>query len=266
MLMQEEPTDSTEPTRFSVVIPAYNAAATIRRAIATCAAQTLLPAEIIVVDDCSTDDTWALLNALRETGDTPPLILRKLPQNSGPSVARNVAIELASGDWIAMLDADDAWHPHRLEWIAGLLNERPEVRMLWHPYQVAPLDAEPHGLLLKPYPTWKLAISNPIAPSCVVARRPMPALFDPTMRHMEDLDLWLRLADHQVWHELPATLTRIPRMFLSAGGQSAARWKMRRGEQRAWMNAARRKPWLYAAIPALSVWGAAKQVYAWLRK
>jgi succinoglycan biosynthesis protein ExoO len=97
----------------SVIIPTYNVAATIRRAIASALAQTRPPLEILCVDDCSTDGTRALLEEL--AAQDQRVRVWQQPHNQGPSAARNRAIEAASGDWIAILDGDDAWRPQRLE-------------------------------------------------------------------------------------------------------------------------------------------------------
>ena len=98
---------------FSVLIPAYNVSGIIGRAIRSAAAQTFPPLEILVIDDCSTDNTVEVVKALAR--DIPSLRLLSTRANGGPSAARNVGLRAAKGDWIALLDADDAWKPGRLE-------------------------------------------------------------------------------------------------------------------------------------------------------
>jgi glycosyltransferase involved in cell wall biosynthesis len=102
--------------RFSVIIPAFNAAATLARAIESVRAQSWLAHEIIVVDDGSSDDTAQVTDSF---GDAVKLIRQP---NSGVAIARNAGAHAASGDWLAFLDADDWYHPDRLrlhvEWIA----------------------------------------------------------------------------------------------------------------------------------------------------
>jgi succinoglycan biosynthesis protein ExoO len=98
---------------FSVIIPAYNVSGIIGRAIRSAAAQTLPPLEILVIDDCSTDDTVEAVRALGR--EIPSLRLLSTPANGGPSAARNVGLRAAKADWIGLLDADDAWKPGRLE-------------------------------------------------------------------------------------------------------------------------------------------------------
>jgi beta-1,6-glucosyltransferase len=98
---------------FSVIIPAYNVSAIIERAIRSAATQTLPPIEILVIDDCSTDNTVEVVRALAR--EIPFLRLLSTPVNGGPSAARNVGLRAASADWVALLDADDAWKQGRLE-------------------------------------------------------------------------------------------------------------------------------------------------------
>jgi succinoglycan biosynthesis protein ExoO len=98
---------------FSVIIPAYNVSDIVGRAIRSAAAQTFRPLEILVIDDCSTDNTVEVVRALAK--EIPSLRLLSTPANSGPSAARNVGLREAKADWIALLDSDDAWEAGRLK-------------------------------------------------------------------------------------------------------------------------------------------------------
>jgi glycosyltransferase involved in cell wall biosynthesis len=95
--------------KISVVIPAYNAAKFLTRAVASVQAQTVPPHEIIIVDDGSTDHT---AECARSLGSRIHVIRQA---NGGPASARNHGICVAEGEWIALLDADDAWMPTKLE-------------------------------------------------------------------------------------------------------------------------------------------------------
>jgi GT2 family glycosyltransferase len=110
--------------RFSVVIPTYQAAATVGGAIASALAQTWAPHEVIVVDDGSTDD---LEDAISPFGDR--ITLRRKP-NGGGSSALNVGLASASGDFLAILDSDDSYGPRRLEVLAELAVSRPDLDLI----------------------------------------------------------------------------------------------------------------------------------------
>jgi glycosyltransferase involved in cell wall biosynthesis len=97
--------------QISVIIPTYNRAGTLERAITSVFQQTLAPKELIVVDDGSTDETPQLLDRLGEAFTFKVIRL----QNSGVSAARNKGVEQSTGEWMAFLDSDDEWLPHKLE-------------------------------------------------------------------------------------------------------------------------------------------------------
>src|SRR3954452_7696310 len=94
----------------TVIIPAYNAAATVARAVDSVLAQTYRPIEVIVVDDCSKDATSEIVAAYRDER----IRLLHLPHNQGVSGALNEGLSIARGEYIAFLDADDEWLPTKL--------------------------------------------------------------------------------------------------------------------------------------------------------
>ena len=99
--------------RVSVVVAAFNVETLIMRALDSVRAQTVGDWEIVVVDDASTDRTAAVVGAAARAD--PRIRLVRQDRNRGPAAARNRAIREAKGEWIAVLDADDAWRPERLE-------------------------------------------------------------------------------------------------------------------------------------------------------
>ncbi len=107
---------------ISVVVPTYNRADLLDRAIASVLAQSIPVREILVVDDGSTDGTAALAG-------TWPAVVRYIRQaNGGVAVARNTGIAAARGEWIALLDSDDQWAPEKLAAQMAALAARPECR------------------------------------------------------------------------------------------------------------------------------------------
>jgi len=174
--------------KISVVIPAYNAASFIPRCLESVFAQTLKPAEIIVVDDGSRDNTAALANELGANVVSRP--------NGGLSAARNTGISAASGQWIALLDADDMWSPKKLERQASCAG--PETVLVYTGIRV--FD---DGGVREERPAMDvnsvrkvLRYRNPIAPSSVLVRREAVMQgggFREDIRACEDWEMWVRL-------------------------------------------------------------------------
>lgn len=97
----------------SIITPTYNCGRFIAETIATAQAQTYTNWEMIIVDDCSTDDTKQVVDAI--AAEDPRIHYHCLEQNSGAAVARTRAMELAQGEYMAFLDSDDLWMPEKLE-------------------------------------------------------------------------------------------------------------------------------------------------------
>lgn len=110
--------------KISVVIPTFNRAHTLERCLDSVLKQTLLPLEVIVVDDGSTDETESLLKKYGEK------IVYLKTENRGVSAARNHAVKNSHGDWIALLDSDDEWLEKRLEEQANLLKIFPNLNLV----------------------------------------------------------------------------------------------------------------------------------------
>jgi glycosyltransferase involved in cell wall biosynthesis len=105
----------------TVVIPAFNAERYITQAIDSVLRQTCGMFEVIVADDGSTDQTRSVVERFG------PLVRYEYQRNAGPSSARNRGIELATGDFVAFLDADDVWNPEKCAVQIAHLNERPKL-------------------------------------------------------------------------------------------------------------------------------------------
>ncbi len=191
----------------SVVIPAYNAERSLAGTLETVFRQTHQPLEVIVVDDGSTDGTPEIVQRYRHRVD----YVRT--ENRGPASARNRGIKRSRGEWIAFLDADDLWLPHRIEHqlavaestqadlvFSDLVEEfstRTFPSYLAKHRQKAPLTAAArNGILPNPF-QHLIQIGNFILPSAVLIRRDClldVGLFDENLHGPEDFDLWLRLS------------------------------------------------------------------------
>ena len=108
----------------SVVIPAYNAEKTLTEAVDSVLCQTWPELEILIVDDCSRDGTWALVGRLAEK-DRRIRVFRN-EENRGVSYSRNFGARMAEGEYVALLDSDDLWAQDKLEKQMGLAEQHPE--------------------------------------------------------------------------------------------------------------------------------------------
>ena len=109
--------------KVSVIIPAYRCSSTLRQAIDSALIQEV-PLEILVLDDCSGEDIEGIV---KEYGEEPRLRYLKNEKNLGAAASRNRGVQLASGDYVAFLDADDWWEPKKLEKQLKLLEETKDV-------------------------------------------------------------------------------------------------------------------------------------------
>ncbi|HUP91360.1 MAG TPA: glycosyltransferase [Solimonas sp.] len=184
---------------ISVILPTFNRAATLQRAIDSVLVQSFRDFELIVVDDASTDATPALLGSI---GDARLRVLR-LPHNRGAAGARNQGIRAASGGWVAFQDSDDVWLPAKLEQQYALAAQAPtEVGLVLGGYTVHTADGHLH---IRPAATLGGADPRPdlldgwpiITPTWLVRRDVLLAVggFDETYPCLEDWDLVFRLSD-----------------------------------------------------------------------
>ncbi|MEE8522325.1 MAG: glycosyltransferase [Thermoanaerobaculia bacterium] len=181
-------------TTVAVVIPTYDRAALVERAVASVAVQTRAADEIVVVDDGSTDGTAERLRSAF------PEVTVLQTENRGVSAARNHGIRSSSGDWIAFLDSDDEWRPEKLEAQLAALAAEPAYR-LCHCDEIWIRDGRrvnPRRIHRK-YGGRIYAHCLPrcaISPSAAMVARSLfddVGLFDESLPACEDYDLWLRV-------------------------------------------------------------------------
>jgi glycosyltransferase involved in cell wall biosynthesis len=199
---------TSEPL-VSVIIPTYNRAALINRAIDSARAQTYTNIEVIVVDDGSTDDTP---NRLQQYGDGIRVVRQA---NTGPAAARNKGIALARGEYVAFLDSDDYWLPDKLARQIGALEKAGAAVpcclcncTVLYPdgsktstFKIADIIPDyPDGLWLNPEAvlSTRFVLFNQAA---AIRRKALQRVggFDEKLRLLEDYDLGLRLALEGPW-------------------------------------------------------------------
>lgn len=171
--------------RVSVVVPCYNGEAYLERTLQSALDQTLPPREVIVVDDGSTDGSATVAQRF---GSLVKVIRQ---ENAGESRARNVGIEASSGDWVALLDADDVWEPTKLERQAEACTSRPDVvccHTWFHNLHGEELKAEPLPLHMQPpvYDLTNVLLNFLVLPSSAVIRRATHVRFPEWTKAGED--------------------------------------------------------------------------------
>jgi glycosyltransferase involved in cell wall biosynthesis len=255
-----------------VVIPAYNAGNTMVECLASIAAQTLKPVQIVVVDDYSHDATGATVRDcgqfLADVGIELEYI--RLDRNAGPSAARNAGLRRARGSYVAFLDADDVWAREKLAIVDSYIIDA-APGLVCHGYSdrssfSIPLIA--HERKAESLSIFRMLLRNPAQTSCAVIRRDIALEFDERMRYCEDHDLWMRIAErYPVLRIVGTPLTRLGRPQLSAGGLSEDTLRMRIGEMRVYYNFCRRawarRFWL---LPGLALFSLTKHVYSKFRR
>ena len=219
----------------SVVIPCYRCAGTIERAVRSVAAQTRRPAELILVDDGSPDETGAVLERLRERYGADWIRVIRLPKNLGSASARNAGWEAATQPYLAFLDSDDAWHPRKIEIQQAWMDAHPDVAVSGHgALQIgseSDMQPEPDGGEAQAISRRSLLASNPFITPSVMLRTGVAARFEPGKRHMEDYLLWLEIAaGGGRIVRLPQVLAYTFKAPFGEGGLSAQAWNMERGE------------------------------------
>lgn len=244
---------------FSVVIPVYNGSNTVIRAVDSCLKQTILPCEIIVVNDCSKDNTLDVLIENYQGNDIVKIY--SLPKNSGVSVARNLGWNKAAGDFIAFLDADDVWHPSKLEVLKGLQHSYNDMFCVAHKYTENGLSEKVGAIpKCKKLKFRHFLLRNYFNTSCLVVSRCIGERFNETMRYTEDHDLCLRIANKTDIYYIDLPLTALGRPQLSKGGLSGNQWAMRKGEMRLYFHACKLRLWLFPCLPFFFLFSIVKHV------
>jgi glycosyltransferase involved in cell wall biosynthesis len=223
----------------TVIVPCYRCAATLRRAVETVAAQSEVPAEVILVEDCSGDDTREVIQNLVNVYAPNWIRTILLKQNMGAASARNIGWEAASQPFVAFLDADDAWHPEKIRLQLQYMQSHPEVALCGHAHKILG-----NGLL----PDWRLhdtgapikyrriskfamLLSNRFITPSVMVRRDIPQRFVGRQRYMEDHMLWLNIVcSGALVTKLRVPLAAIYKRPYGHSGLSAQWWLMERGD------------------------------------
>jgi glycosyltransferase involved in cell wall biosynthesis len=199
-------------------------------------AQTLLPEEIILVDDFSNDqnETVALLESLKNLYYKTNIKIVQLDKNSGPGSARNAGWKQASQPYLAFLDADDSWHPKKLEIQYQWMAANPNAVLSGHKslkisaQQILP--ALPDHLVVTRVNKYSLLFSNRFPTRSVMLKRDVPYRFVPEKRYAEDYLLWLTIVfnGQSAWF-LNSAMTYSYKEDFGESGLTGDLWKTQLG-------------------------------------
>jgi len=196
---------------ISCIVPVFNGERYVREALDSIVAQTHCPLEIIVADDGSTDGTAAIVAVFGER-------VRYFKQsNEGPAAARNLGISVATGDFVAFLDADDLWHPEKLERQLARFQARPELdycvthaQNFWIAEMVAEAEKFQRHRISGPLPGY--------VTGTLMARRVVfdaVGLFNPALAHGDSTDWFLRAAERGALMDILADVLLFRRLHPS---------------------------------------------------
>lgn len=211
----------------SVIIPCYRCKDTIEQTFKSVLKQTLQPAEILLIDDASGDGTLEVLKQLEQDYAQKVRII-PLQQNGGPGLARNAGWDAATQPWLAFLDADDVWHPRKLEIQWGWLEDHQEVSLCGHTSLLCSENIDDFRPI-EPFKVSRLTplimlISNRLPTRSVMLRRDLPFRFG-DKNVTEDYLMWLEI----ILAKFPACRLETCLVFslrpeFSHGGYSGQLW------------------------------------------
>ena len=179
----------------SVIMPTYNCGAYIAESIDSVLAQTLSSWELIVVDDCSTDNTEEIVSNYSK--QYPNIFFYKLEENGGPAAARSLAIKMARGKYCAFLDSDDLWMPDKLEKQIRFMQEKGALFSCTAYRQISETGEDLHTRINPPrLITYKkcVLLGNPIGNLTAMYDQEKLGKFEvPPIKKRNDFALWLQI-------------------------------------------------------------------------
>lgn len=219
---------------ISVIIPCYQCADTIDRAFESVINQTLPPKEVFLIDDFSSDNgktVEAIHRIKSKYQNTIKIEIVKLSENSGAANARNIGWELATQPYIALLDADDAWHTRKIEIQYKFMQDHSDVDLCGHDKKLYSTDKSTNWTIneyeYSDISKYSLLVSNPFVTPSVMFKRNIKLRFNASKRYVDDHLLWLEIAfaDCKVV-SLKAPLVAIYKPMYGSSGLSSHMWKM----------------------------------------
>jgi teichuronic acid biosynthesis glycosyltransferase TuaG len=181
------------PSLVSIITPAYRCAGVVGETIQSVLDQTYCDWEMLIAEDCSPDDTRAVVRDW--TNRDARLRLIEMPCNGGPAAARNRALEVARGRWIAFLDSDDLWHREKLRRQIAFMEEN-KLPFTYTAFRRIKADCGNPGRLIEvpiKMAYRQLLGNTAIATSTVIINRDITGDFRMADAYYDDFVLWLQI-------------------------------------------------------------------------
>ena len=241
----------------SIIMPAYNTGKYIKDSIDSVLAQTYENWELIIVDDCSTDDTEQILGSYTD----PRIRFLQNEKNSGAAVSRNYGLREAKGRWIAFLDSDDTWHPEKLEKQVRFMEEtgykftytdyRIQLNGTWLPYVYYGPD-KVNKRKMKDYCYFSTI-------TVMYDREYVGLIQIEPVRKNNDYAMWLRIIEKTPCYRLPECLS----YYIKHDGSisSGSKWKLIKHHYILWRVAEHKNPVSACVLTARNMfWGVIKKL------
>lgn len=190
----------------SIIMPTYNCGPFIARSVDSVLAQTCSNWELLIVDDCSTDNTYEVIEPYLQD---QRIQYTQLKSNSGAALARNTALRKAQGQYIAFLDSDDLWLPHKLEHQIEFMKQH-HYAFTYHAYDEIDEQSQPlHQRILGKKVVHKLDMYACCWPGCLTVMYDASVIGLIQIRDIKknnDTAIWLQAIEHAQCHFLPESL------------------------------------------------------------
>ncbi len=198
---------NAEPPLVSVTVCCYNCQEWIAQTIQSVLDQTFENWELVLINDGSTDNSEGIIRGFSDSR-----ILYEYQENRGLPLARNRALELARGKYVAFLDHDDLWEPNKLEMQVGLLEQRPDVALVFSDCYLIGPDGHRFGTFFQQWRSSRIPSRGHVLKDLLLEGCFMPVMsvmvrkeilvkvggFNPNYTLAEDYEAWLRVADGRI--------------------------------------------------------------------
>jgi glycosyltransferase involved in cell wall biosynthesis len=250
--------------QFSIVIPTYNSRKTIISTLNSCLNQTYQNFEILIIDDCSSDDT---VEVVKSNFSQKNIQIYELDQNNGVAFARNFGWNLSNGKFVAFLDSDDVWSKYKLEAVNYFI-DRFNYKIIGHFHTDNEMflnndfDGNPKFFEIS---TLNLLFKNYFNTSCLVIDNNLKVRFNQKFRYTEDHDLLLRLSVNNSIALICFNYTLLNRPQLTSGGLSGNKIMMRIGEIKMYFNFCTSNLFYTPLLPFLFIYSLSKYLIKYIK-